>query len=134
MKISTMIVDDNEFDRYILKRRLENCSFDAVVSEATDGRNAIECLESDDSIGKDGYPPDIIFLDINMPRLNGFGFLEQFAKMRKERGLSATVVVMFTSSPRQDDKDQAAKWGFVSDYLVKGDFAVADLEDIVAQH
>ncbi len=129
-----MIVDDNEFDRYILKRRLRTCSFDAVVSEACDGRNAIEYLASGTSIGKEGYPPDIIFLDINMPRLNGFEFLEEFSELRKERGLAATVVVMFTSSPRQDDKDQASQWNFVSDFLIKGDFEVADLEEIVAQH
>lgn len=134
MKIKTMIVDDNEHDRYILKRHLKRCSFEAEISEATDGFGAIEYFEADHPQTEDGYPPDIIFLDINMPRVTGFEFLAHFATLRGAKNLGATVVVMFTSSPRQDDKDRAAQWGFVSNFLVKGDFETADLERIVAAH
>lgn len=132
MKINAMIIDDSEHDRYLLKRRLKKCSFDAVITEATDGQNALDFFESHHGVTEDGYPPDIIFLDINMPRVTGFEFLQKFAKVRDAQHLSSTVVVMFTSSPRQDDKDRALEWGFVQDFLVKGDFQTEDIEQIVS--
>ncbi len=130
MKLNTLIVDDNEFDRYLLKRWLKACSFEMEITEASDGQNALEYLEIQETGPEDGYPPAIIFLDINMPRVNGFEFLEQFAKIRETQDLRSTVVVMFSSSPRQDDKDQAFAWDFVDDFTVKGDFGTEDVEKI----
>ena len=134
MKVNTLIVDDNEHDRYILKRWLKTCSFEAVISEATDGQNAMEYFAAQGGEHPDGYPPSIIFLDINMPRVDGFEFLEQFAKIRAEGGLDSAVIVMFTSSPLQSDKDRAFASDFVRDFLVKGEFTTADIEKIVTEH
>ena len=134
MKINAMIIDDSEHDRYLLKRRLMKCSFDTVISEATDGQNALDYFQDNRPMPEDGYPPDIVFLDINMPRVSGFEFLEKYASVRDAQSLSSTVIVMFTSSPRQDDKDRAMKWGFVHDYLVKGDFDTKDIEQIVSRY
>ena len=131
MKLNTLIVDDNEVDRYLLKRWLKACSFEAVVSEAVNGENAIEYFHRHQETPTDGYPPAIIFLDINMPRVNGFEFLEEFARIREQQNLSSTVVVMFSSSPRQDDKDQAFAFDFVDRFLVKGEFTTQDIEQIV---
>lgn len=129
-----MIIDDSEHDRYLLKRRLMKCSFESVISEATDGQKALDYFECNQTTPQDGYPPDIIFLDINMPRVTGFEFLEKYAAVRDAQNLSSTIIVMFTSSPRQDDKDRALKWGFVHDFLVKGDFNSLDIEQIVSRY
>lgn len=131
MKINTLIIDDSDADRYILRRWLNTCSFEAIISEAVDGQDAIEFFETHDGNQSDGFPPTIIFLDINMPRVNGFEFLEKFEDIRKRQELSSTIIVMFTSSPREDDRDAALKWDFVSDFMTKGSFDTAYLERVV---
>lgn len=71
----------------------------------------------------DEYPPLIVFLDVNMPKLNGFQFLEGFEKARAKHDLSAVVVMMFSTSSSQEDKELALNYEYVKDYLVKGDFS-----------
>ncbi len=135
MKVSILIVDDTDMDRYLLKRYLKKTSFEVVVSEATDGENAIAFFEdygAKRALDPDRYPPLLIFLDINMPKVSGFQFLEAFESIRVKQNLSSTVVVMFTSSPREEDKADAFSWGFVQDYVVKGEFSHAQLDTVIA--
>lgn len=131
MKINTLIIDDSDVDRYILRRWLNTCSFEATILEAVDGQDAIDFFEKSKGKQSDGYPPTIIFLDINMPRVNGFEFLEKFESIRERQELASTIIVMFTSSPRKDDRDAALKWDFVSDLMTKGSFDTAHLERVV---
>lgn len=133
MLVKTLIVDDSDNDRYLLKRRLGKCDFETRISEARDGEEALDFLERGQQAPDDGYPPTIIFLDINMPRMNGFEFLEKFNEIRNDE-LGETVVVMFTSSPRGDDARRALALDFVTGYLVKGDFDTQELDAIIADH
>ncbi|MEL6952250.1 MAG: response regulator [Pseudomonadota bacterium] len=133
MIVKTMIVDDSDNDRYLLKRWLGKCDFEMHITEARDGEEALDYLERGQQAPDDGYPPAIVFLDINMPRVNGFEFLEKFNAIRNDE-LGETVVVMFTSSPRDDDARRALAWDFVDGYLVKGDFATDDLQVVIDGH
>ncbi|WP_187431358.1 hypothetical protein ROLI_030120 [Roseobacter fucihabitans] len=133
MSVSVLIVDDNEMDRYLLRRNLAKCSFDIVSFEVADGQFAIEYFEEHSrrrQLEPERYPPLVIFLDVNMPRVDGFGFLERFSDIRAANELKSTVVVMFTSSPRQEDKDRSRQWSFVRDFIVKGEFSPDDLDRI----
>ena len=134
MKISVLIVDDNDTDRYLLKRFLTKTNYDFLISEANDGAQAIEFfLDYQAKCEEDSerYPPLLIFLDINMPKVDGFEFLEAFSKIRQEHNLNSTVVMMFTSSPRREDKQNTLKWDFVKEYIVKGEFGVQDLKKVI---
>lgn len=133
MSVSILIIDDNEMDRYILRRNLAKCSFDVSVIEASDGQAGLDYFykNQQQDPDSDGYPPIIVFLDINMPRINGFQFLEHFNSIRDETKLASTVIVMFTSSPRQEDMDQSFQWEFVKDFVVKGDFTTEDLDQVI---
>lgn len=133
MKVNALIIDDNPADRYVLKRWLAKCDFDAYVEEVSDGQHAIDYFNGTSRQIDDGYPPEIIFLDINMPRMNGFEFLEAFRSIRERDHLESTVIVMFTSSPREDDRDHALSWDFVSSYIVKGSYDTDDLERLVTE-
>ncbi len=127
---SVLIIDDDEVDRYLLKRLLKEAKFSFDVFEADDGSSALDFLKnpSEKITGKSSpFPPTIIFLDINMPIMRGPEFLDNFAKVRSEIYGDSCVIMMFSSSERKEDRERALSYDFVKDYLVKGSFNSADL-------
>ncbi len=127
---SVLIIDDDEVDRYLLKRLLKETKFNLEVFEADDGRSGLEVLcaaESDVANNKELFPPLIVFLDINMPVMRGPEFLEHFAKVREHSLERSCVIMMFSSSERKEDRERALNYEFVKDYLVKGEFSSGDL-------
>lgn len=73
--LTVLLVDDNESTNFFNKVAINRCTKDVNINIATNGKQALEliyCLEAT------GVYPDVIFLDINMPCLNGIEFLEQF--------------------------------------------------------
>ncbi len=137
-RYSILIVDDDETDRYILKRLLKSCGIDVPIFEKCDGVEAIEFLqnyEAGDSIEEQPFPPTIVFLDINMPRMNGFGFLEEFARMdASAHRLESIVFVMISSSDNLEDKQRAQQFPFVKDYIVKMPSSGAELLAFIQKH
>ncbi|AOT07752.1 response regulator [Pseudoalteromonas luteoviolacea] len=130
---SILIVDDNEDDRYILKRQLNSAQLPiSKVFEASDGQKAVDFFENDKELFDlfdTLYPPKFVFLDINMPLMNGFEFLEQFEVIRKKFALDAIIIVMFSSSEREKDKQVALSHSFVKGYFIKGSFGVNNLTE-----
>ena len=64
-----------------------------------------------------------------MPRMNGFEFLEKFAVLRTQLDIATCIVMMFSTSGREEEKQKALAYDFVEDYLVKGEFSVAELKE-----
>lgn len=121
---SILIVDDSEADRYLLKRSFQKIDIVTDIFESENGQDAIDFLRDyeakKESLGKK-FPPVIIFLDINMPLMNGFDFLKSFSQLRQSQtDYISSILVMFSSSEEQEDKDKAFSYPFVKDYLVKG--------------
>lgn len=132
-KVNVLIVDDNEVDRYILKRQLEKIGVNSIM-EKSDGCEALEFLRDYDQNAKlfpDEFPPVIIFLDINMPKVNGFDFLKEFALMRSKNELSSIVVCMYSSSERPEDKERVSQYDFVESFIVKGSINHKFMEKII---
>jgi len=135
-KISALIIDDSEIDRYLLKRHLSDTGLDSDVFEVSNGMEALEFFhqrEKDECLRQEGYPPTLIFLDINMPLLNGWDFLEQFSAIKASFDVHSCVVMMFTSSNHQSDLEEMKKYDFVKGYLVKGSFTVDELREKIVQ-
>ena len=129
--LTILIVDDSEPDRYLIKRSLRSSERITRVIEADDGRTALDLLSpSEDGSAPDfaGFPPALILLDINMPRVGGLEFLELFQELRKEQDLSSVVVMMYSSSEHEDDKKTAFSYDFVKDYVTKGSHTPQELE------
>jgi len=117
-----LVAEDDPNDQFFIQRQFKNLALPVQVRFVNDGEQAIDYLSG---IGKPGCPfpkPDLMFVDLKMPNLNGFELLEW---MRKNGLRILTVVV--SSSGLQEDIDKAYDLG-ANAYLVKP----ATLEDCIA--
>jgi len=111
---TTVLIDDSEIDLFIQRRFLEVYSFTDNLIAYKSAQEAIDSLSSN----TDNPSPDIIFLDLNMPNIDGFGFLESFEKMSdpiKEK----TRIVVLTSSNNKHDKDLVFQHKNVVQFITK---------------
>ncbi len=96
--VEIMLVDDDEADVLLTTQMLKRGKLLLNVTVAHDGDEALEMLEAKVSSGDP--LPDLMLLDINMPRLDGFETLQQ---MRKHEVLKGVPVVMLTTSDAPQD-------------------------------
>ena len=118
MSYSILIVDDSKSDRYIIDRFLRKSEQFDVISEVEDGQEAIDFFVNGDE-AQEGFPPDAVILDINMPRMNGFEFLEKYRELKQERNLKTKLVVLLTSSAHEEDKKKANEFDEVGMFITK---------------
>lgn len=133
-KCPVMMIDDDEVDRYLLKRMLDKLDLTNHIFEATNGQTALDYLTDNhnQNISPVYFPPKVIFLDINMPIMNGFEFLDAFASLRENNPIyTSSVLTMFTSSENDRDKMKASEYDFVKGYLVKDNLSLPELEKIL---
>jgi CheY-like chemotaxis protein len=95
-----MLVDDNDTDNFISKRIIEITKFAKEVEVKNSGKSALEYLEEN----KDNVDrlPNIIFLDINMPIVDGFVFLYEFEKFNENIRNKCKVIILSSSDNKRD--------------------------------
>ncbi|MEM7374173.1 MAG: response regulator [Bacteroidota bacterium] len=113
---SVMLVDDNEIDNIINEKIIEANSFAENILVFQTGQEALEYLKSHQD--REEELPEIVFLDINMPIMDGFQFLEDFENF-SEKVLDKCKIIMLSSSISPKDIDRAASSRFVKKYLNK---------------
>ncbi len=76
---TVMMIDDNNIDLYITSRLIRKHNFGNEVLEYTDAREALKYLQ--DNINNIDLLPEVIFVDIYMPLMSGFEFMEEYDKL-----------------------------------------------------
>lgn len=99
-----LLIDDDQATNYIHKRVINKAAITDKIVELESGYDAIKYLNQTDF---EAYPrPDIIFLDINMPGMDGWEFLEGYEKLNPEQR-GKIILVMLTTSLNPDDKNRS---------------------------
>ena len=106
------LIDDNEMDNVFHEVILRRSGFTGEVLVFEDAQQALDYLQADET-----HAPTLIFLDINMPRMDGFEFAGK-AEVLLQRTPSTTIV-MLSSSSAGPDKEKAAGISAISGFIVK---------------
>jgi len=97
--VEILLVEDNEDDAVIIQEVFADMRLATLINVVRDGEEALVYLQGQGKY-KVARMPDIVLLDINMPKKNGFEVLEE---MKKDPRLQALPVIMLTTSHREED-------------------------------
>jgi response regulator RpfG family c-di-GMP phosphodiesterase len=103
------LIDDDPINNLICKKKMQKNRADLSIAEFLMARRGLEYF-----LQKPTPTVDLLLLDINMPDLDAWTFLDEIMKY----GLSVPVVII-TSSIDQDDMDKAKNYAMIIDYIIK---------------
>lgn len=104
--VRVLVVDDSKVVRFMLTKMLVELGFE--VSEAPDGKAGLEVLQKGDSF-------DLMLVDIHMPEMDGFGFLEA---VRAQPGHDGAKIMIVTSDTQMDQVSKSLQSG-ADEYIMK---------------
>jgi CheY-like chemotaxis protein len=108
-----LVIDDSDPDLLYTRIMLEAAGIARSVRTFETAIDALAYLKR-----PEGHQADVILLDINMPEMSGFEFLDAYQALHARQQATA-VVVMLTSSPHPADRARALAYGCVKGYVVK---------------
>ena len=111
-----LLIDDDQATNFLHKMVIRKADCAENIHIELNGESAIQYLSTRHE-GK--YPsPDLIFLDLHMPRMDGWGFLEHYQKLSSDQQGKA-MIVMLTTSLDPDDQLQAKKFHDILEFRNK---------------
>ena len=113
MPCRVMMVDDNDNDLLFTRLTLQRCGVPCEVMAFTHAQAALDHLRD-----TPGHGVELILLDINMPVMNGFDFLDAFERLPAD-SRQGTVVAMLSSSSDPGDRRRAEGFASVKGYFTK---------------
>lgn len=94
-----MLIDDNKADNHYHRIIIEDMFIAHQTEVALDGVEALKYLDSENHC-----LPELIFLDINMPKMNGWEFLEAYREISTRKSFQSVIVILTTSQNPEDEK------------------------------
>jgi CheY-like chemotaxis protein len=115
--MNILVAEDNPDDFFLLQAACEKAGVTSQLYLVNDGQEAVSYLTGDGAYrDRNTYPfPDILLLDLNMPRMNGFEVLKW---IRQNEQCRCLVVHVLSASPREADVQRAYEFG-VNSYVLK---------------
>ena len=125
-----MLVDDNDTDNFIHKRVIELTGFASNIIVKSSGKSALEYLDTNKN--NLSILPDVIFLDINMPIVDGFVFLYEYENFPESLRQKCKVVIL-SSSDNKKDIDRIVDNEYVINFITKplSEEALEDLKKLL---
>lgn len=115
--IDILLIDDDDINNYLTEEILNLYIPNVSITSLNKVEKAVTKLE--DSYYKEQKLPDVIFLDINMPKLDGWDFLKLIERVIPEEKLKAIKIYIYTSSVFYEDINRARAHKFVTDIFTK---------------
>ncbi|MFH1315422.1 MAG: response regulator [Candidatus Uhrbacteria bacterium] len=115
-----LLVEDNPAMSKVYRNRLVSEGFEVITAE--DGEQGIDKIRSE--------KPELVLLDLIMPKIDGFGVLEE---IRKDKKYNKIPIIVLSNLGQASDLEKAKKLG-ATDYLIKADFSLVDVVKRVRQH
>lgn len=132
---SVLIIDDSEIERYMLRHQLKKIGVSHILEQSNASAALKYLADYSQSQQKDGhhFPPDIIILDVNMPVMGGFEFLQKFSELTAQLDFARCHILMYSGSDEPQEKSEAMEYEFVKGYLVKGESDIHELKAMIKQ-
>jgi CheY-like chemotaxis protein len=125
-----MLVDDNPDDNFFHEREIRKVNPETIVIIKNSGIDALEYLKSKKA--GENIRPVLIFLDINMPRMDGWEFLDEYKQLDKKLQSKVTII-MLTTSDNPVDIARTKAFPFITDYIIKP-LTKVKMEDIIKKY
>lgn len=122
-----LILDDDEISTYLTKKIAEKSNLVEESQIFHQSEEALSSLRTD--ISNQTALPDLIVLDINMPVLDGWDFINEFQKTPNYKPIP---IVVLSSSVYKDDQDKSKTYPEIKGYLIKP-LTLAEFESIIRQ-
>jgi CheY-like chemotaxis protein len=111
-----LLIDDDATFVFVTKKIIANTNIPVKITEFNDGLKAINFLK--ENFANDAILPDVILLDLNMPIMNGWGFLEEYIAIEHKINKQIRIYIV-SSSISYHDVERSKQYDAVSDFVRK---------------
>ncbi len=115
-QLKIFIIDDDSVIAFLAKKTIDSSNVSSKIRDFQEGSDALAFLKEFCDVAEE--LPDIILLDISMPIMDGWHFLEEYAKLMPKMSKKNNLY-MFSSSISQIDIERAKSNPLVKDYIFK---------------
>lgn len=115
-----LCVDDDPITLMLCKKVIQKSNFSKEIDSAINGEDALHYFDNliTTAATSNNYP-QLIFLDLNMPVMNGWEFLDVFSKNQYLKHFSETKVIVLSSTIDPDDIQKSKQYSMVKEFLSK---------------